>query len=426
MTFQTDMRASVRPSQAKSSAQLEAESIANFPKFKARPVSRRVLDSVGDLGVPRVQRPPPTEPKEFHLSSNKNSARAPKSEHEEEGGSTCSAPAYSFKARPANKAIFERTIGIAQVTPRKLTRPISPKLSTSNRSAARATAASADESEDFQAREQSPISCAKLTYRCANSTPRTAVELFLGRAHWCASLPIPHVSHLGQQHLHYCTSYAYRKPALPCIRYCLQAFRARGVPAAVYSPKKIAPDARPITSPRPFHLQSEARHVVAKESLARQLQEATERDKREREFKAKPMRVSEAWAPKLDPHKTEAAPFQLNTNLRGEVYSERLASQRAEAEVMARREREFHARPAKVVCASPFVARKSNKPLTEIKSFNINTDVRSEKRKALEEENARRRAEKEQDAAREAVAKQLQDAAALAELRKKMVPKARP
>jgi len=192
----------------------------------------------------------------------------------------------------------------------------------------------------------------------------------------------------------------------------------------VYSPHLVEPEVRPLTSPRPFKLQSEARHAVAKELIARQLLESAERERKAREFKAKPMRISDAWAPKLDTHVTEVAPFQLTTDMRGGAYSELLASQRAAAEAAAKREREFHARP--VVSASPFVTRKSDKPLTEIKGFNINTDARSEKRKALEEENARRRAEKEQEAAREAIAKQQAEAAELAELRKQMVPKARP
>ena len=156
---------------------------------------------------------------------------------------------------------------------------------------------------------------------------------------------------------------------------------ARGVPAAIYSPRTVEAVERPVTSPRPFKLQGEARHAVAKEAHARQLQEAAERERKEREFKAKPMRVGEAWAPKLDGHVTESSPFQLTSDARGAAYAERMASQRAELEATERREREFHARPANVVTASPFVTRKSDKPLTEIKSFAINTDARSEKRK---------------------------------------------
>lgn len=46
-------------------------------KFKARPVNPKIMQSVGDLGVPRVVRKPPTVAKEFTLSSSSrpNSAR---------------------------------------------------------------------------------------------------------------------------------------------------------------------------------------------------------------------------------------------------------------------------------------------------------------------------------------------------------------
>lgn len=47
----------------------------NGTSFKARPVPTKVLESAGDLGVPRVQKKAPTQPKEFNLSSRPTSAR---------------------------------------------------------------------------------------------------------------------------------------------------------------------------------------------------------------------------------------------------------------------------------------------------------------------------------------------------------------
>lgn len=76
--------------------------MANHPKFKARPVSKRVLESAGDLGVPRVQRPAPTQPTEFNLShANRGSSTARSDRRESDAGSAVSEP-YTFKwpARP--------------------------------------------------------------------------------------------------------------------------------------------------------------------------------------------------------------------------------------------------------------------------------------------------------------------------------------
>lgn len=44
--------------------------------LQARPVNRRVLESSGDMGVPRVQRPPPTEVEPFNLSAGPTPSRS--------------------------------------------------------------------------------------------------------------------------------------------------------------------------------------------------------------------------------------------------------------------------------------------------------------------------------------------------------------
>ena len=62
--------------------------------FKARPVNRAVLDSVGDLGVPRVAKRDLTKVKEFSLSSSARSKAPPAPSHEIER------PLYSSFGQP--------------------------------------------------------------------------------------------------------------------------------------------------------------------------------------------------------------------------------------------------------------------------------------------------------------------------------------
>lgn len=353
MSFLTDQRSLGRTSYVKSSEEIEIEKMASIPKFKARPVSRKVLESVGDLGVPRVQRPPPTKPREFMLSGSRTARSYRPDDDDDDKHSTSSEPAYTFKARPFNKTIVERPTGLAQVTPKKTTRPRSPNFATSLR--ARPAAPAEPVEEDFS------------------------------------------------------------------------MFKARAIPASIYSPRMVKPtEERPITSPKPFKLAGEVRHTIASEVRARQLQEEERREAEARQFKARPMPVGDAWKPSCEAHVTDLAPFNLNTEQRGSVDVSRREQMLAEAAALAKREREFHARPAKVVSTAPFVPRKSTKPLTEITGFNIFTDERSEKRKALEAENAKRRAQRELQVLEDAQRKARQEAADLAELRRQMSFKARP
>jgi hypothetical protein len=68
-------------------------------KFKARPFSKRVMSSVGDLGVPVVRKRPATKVKEFSLSSSRPSSARPKNEPEKK--QTTSKPKPAIRKAPA-------------------------------------------------------------------------------------------------------------------------------------------------------------------------------------------------------------------------------------------------------------------------------------------------------------------------------------
>ena len=125
----TTARATARgPTTVKSTAQREVDEMASMPKFTAQPLNRRVLESAGDLGVPRVQRPAPTKFEEFHLSqSNLSQSTSRASLGSAASDSDLARKGTTFKARPYNKQLMEgKACGLGQVTPRKATCPKSP------------------------------------------------------------------------------------------------------------------------------------------------------------------------------------------------------------------------------------------------------------------------------------------------------------
>jgi targeting protein for Xklp2 len=73
--------------------------MASIPKFKARPVDRKVLHSAGDLGVPRVEKAPVTTPRELHFASEDRI----KARHEKVPEPKAPSP-FVFKAAPVVKA----------------------------------------------------------------------------------------------------------------------------------------------------------------------------------------------------------------------------------------------------------------------------------------------------------------------------------
>ena len=252
-TLLSDQRAGTRPA-TKSTAEREEEFMQSMKAFKARPVSQKVMNSVGDLGVPRVKRAEPTLPVEFNLSEarlKRFGGRAKSTRDDDaasDAGSTQSEPTYSFKARPLNRKIMEGAAsGLKQATPRKTTRPVSPKLSTT-----------------------------------ARMRPEVPAE------------PEP----------------------------TFAAFKARPMPdhsaSPVRSPRKVV--ARPVTSPKPFSLTSVARHELYEEGRERALEESRQAEQASRNFKARPMPVSEAWKPAVEPKHTTAEPFELKGESRSEVH----------------------------------------------------------------------------------------------------------
>uniref|UniRef100_A0A0D9WZ96 TPX2 C-terminal domain-containing protein n=1 Tax=Leersia perrieri TaxID=77586 RepID=A0A0D9WZ96_9ORYZ len=66
--LETALRA--RPPRVKSSQELEQEELEKAPKFKAKPLNKKILESKGDMGVFAIPKAQATAPKEFHFSTD--------------------------------------------------------------------------------------------------------------------------------------------------------------------------------------------------------------------------------------------------------------------------------------------------------------------------------------------------------------------
>ncbi|MPC71021.1 Targeting protein for Xklp2-A [Portunus trituberculatus] len=83
---------------------------------------------------------------------------------------------------------------------------------------------------------------------------------------------------------------------------------------------------------------------------------------------------------KRPPTPTRPQPFNLQADQRGMVKQEKFKAQLKNESQLEAEKRKFHARLGDVVHKAPFVPEKSQRPLTEISSFALNTEVRAGKR----------------------------------------------
>lgn len=134
------------------------------------------------------------------------------------------------------------------------------------------------------------------------------------------------------------------------------------------------------------------------EQNQKDLQSKTEMDLqdsiRQREFKANPLIASEKFAVDYSTKITEQAPFQLLTNVRGEMHQKVMKEQLEKNEQAALDAKQFHANP--LPSSDHFIPARSNKPLTEIQEFTSYSELRMEDRKVYEEDQSRRMQEEEE------------------------------
>ncbi|KAJ4456473.1 hypothetical protein PAPYR_8300 [Paratrimastix pyriformis] len=113
-----------RPSMFKSSEEKEKEVFASMPKFKALPFNKKILTAGGTLGVPRVEKAPPTSPHTPNLRTSLRAAKHPAPQPE---------PEKQFKARRLDPEILKEPDPLPDIPPRPPTQPSPFPLNTENR-----------------------------------------------------------------------------------------------------------------------------------------------------------------------------------------------------------------------------------------------------------------------------------------------------
>jgi len=383
-----------RAPKPKSREELEEEMMASMKAFKARPVSKKVLESAGDLGVPRVQRAAPTQVQEFRLSTSNakrdNLNMSAASDHTED--------VKPFKARPVNRAILEgKATGLTQSTPRKVTQPKSPHFKLDERAAARPQVSGEPEPEfaTFKARPMptfSPSPAASKTSGTSTSRPVTEVVPFnlSGEARHAAVEEARHRLLALQEEEE-------RRA---------REFKARKMPVGEgWAPQHV--EAPPLEA-KPFTFRYEERAALQAMRHEEQLRQQHESEKRAREVHARPIPTSldHPFAPtKSTKPLTEIHSFTERSSIRAEERKQWEAQVASEREVRdeERRKREaeeqariaaelaeirakaaFRARPAKVLKAKPFEVVRGNTEPTKPQSPDLSSTKRFGKARRVE------------------------------------------
>ncbi|KAJ2718391.1 Protein tpx2 [Coemansia sp. Benny D115] len=198
-------------------------------------------------------------------------------------------------------------------------------------------------------------------------------------------------------------------------------------PVPMTLPNHLPWPAKP-TVPQPFSFRSDAiaeRHLQRLKNDIAQLKEEKEAL---RQFHAKPL--PEFPTPKRyerqQPHVLHTSPFQLQTDLRGEAYQRRLRERLQELEQRQRERREFKAQPIPASIDHPFVPDPPSVSLTAIEEILLRTELRSEERRAYDDDREERERIREEVLARKRLEDERRELEEIKHLRKILVHKPQP
>ncbi|KAJ1826592.1 hypothetical protein LPJ56_002100 [Coemansia sp. RSA 2599] len=182
------------------------------------------------------------------------------------------------------------------------------------------------------------------------------------------------------------------------------------------------------TVPQPFVFRSDA---VAERHLQRLREEIAKLKAEEealRQFRANPL--PDFPTPKKRKRQPSqplhTSPFKLETDVRGEAYQKQLRERLAELEKRQQERREFRAQPIPPSIDHPFVPGPSTLPLTEIQEILLKTELRSEERRAYDDDRVERERIREEVLARKRLEEERREEEEIKQLRKLLVHKAQP
>ncbi|KAJ2492300.1 Protein tpx2 [Coemansia sp. RSA 2050] len=181
------------------------------------------------------------------------------------------------------------------------------------------------------------------------------------------------------------------------------------------------------TVPQPFTFRSDAiaeRHLLKlREDIARLKAE----EEALRQFRANPLPAFPTpKKPKWQPVELHVSPFHLQIDTRGDAYQRQLHERLAELEQRKRDRMEFKARPIPPSIDQPFVPQPSAIPLTAIEEILLRTELRSEERRAYDEDRMERERIREDVLARKRLEEERREEEEIKRLRKILVHKAQP
>ncbi|XP_011029042.1 PREDICTED: protein TPX2 [Populus euphratica] len=381
--FETAQR--IRSVKIKSSAEIEEEMMAKIPKFKARPLNKKILEAATLPALPRST-PQPPEFLEFHLET----------------------------AARANQIAESTSVASTEVShqgnlwkPHHLTEPKTPVLHTSLR-ARPARVKSSLELEQEEIEKIPRFKARPLNKKIFES--KGAMGIF---CHAKKQVTVP-------QEFHFATNE--RIPPQAAVADMFDKLSLRSEP--------ILDNPIPRnTKPNPFHLHTEERGAEKERKFLMELVQKQMEEERARVPRANPYPYTTDYPvvpPRPEPKPcTKPEPFQLESLVRHEEEMQREMEERERKEKEEAQMRIFKAQP--VLKEDPIpVPEKARKPLTQVQQFNLHADQRAVERaefdhKVKEKEMLYKRYREESE-----TAKMMEEEKALKQLRRTMVPHARP
>ncbi|XP_064640466.1 targeting protein for Xklp2-A-like [Lineus longissimus] len=179
------------------------------------------------------------------------------------------------------------------------------------------------------------------------------------------------------------------------------------------------------TVPAPFSFESKDKErFQAKEENIKKI---IEEESKVPEFHAQPLPLASPELPqKTVKPATKQEPFHLSSEMRGANRADEWSQKLEEELKQQRAQAVFKARPATVTKKEPFVPRRSNRTLTEVSEFDLNTERRAVERQVHEEVKKERQQEMDEVEKERHRIREEEEAAAITKLREELIHKANP
>ncbi|KAJ2542413.1 Protein tpx2 [Coemansia sp. RSA 1853] len=181
------------------------------------------------------------------------------------------------------------------------------------------------------------------------------------------------------------------------------------------------------TVPQPFVFRSDAgaeRHLL---KLREELAKLREEEENMRQFRANPLPAFPTPVKQKRQHvELHSSPFKLSIDSRGDAYQSKLRARLEELEKRQQERKQFKARPIPASMDHPFVPQPSALPLTAIEEILLRTELRSEERRAYDEDRTERERIREGVLARKRLEEERREEEEIKRLRKILVHKAQP